>query len=143
MRTEYCLDGEMSQCEKDPLRPLSWLQIYTRVEVGATTCATMLDRSSKINLVSKSLVDALQLSTTEHPEPYRLLWQGNFVTIKNQVEVCFRFCGHTDFVLCDVLPQHMSVCTFILGQSRTEKRELQTDKSGTFSWRKFKFVCQG
>jgi hypothetical protein len=143
MRTEYYFDGEMSQCEKDPSRALSWFQIYTRVEVGPTTCAAMFDRSSNINLVSRSLVDGLQLSTTKHPEPYRLLWQGKFVTIKDQVQVCFRFCGHTHLVLCDVLPHHMYLCTLILGQPWTKKRELHIDKSGTFSWRKFKFVCQG
>ena len=37
----------------------------------------------------------------------------------------------------------MYVCTLILGQPWTKKRGLQIDKSDTFSWRKFKFVCQG
>ena len=103
----------------------------------------MIDRSSKINLASQTLVDALKLAVIEHPDPYKLAWQGKFVIIKHQVEVPFGFCGFSDSVLCDVLPYHMYAGSLILGQSWTKKKELRIDKSGTFSWRKFKFVCQG
>jgi hypothetical protein len=143
MRMEYYFDGEMSQCEKDPSRALSWFQIYTRVKVGPTTCAAMFDRSSEINLVSQTLVDALKLVVIEHPDPYKLRWQGKFVTIKHQVEVTFGFCGFTNSVFCDVLPYHMYMCSLILGKSWTKKRELQIDKSGYFSWRKFQILRNG
>lgn len=62
--------------------------------------------------------------------------------IKHQVEVPLGFRGFSDSVLCDVLPYHMYACSLILGQSWT-KKELQIDKSGTYSWREFKFVFQG
>ena len=143
MKTKYYFDGEMSQCEKDPSRALSWFQIYTRVKVGPTTCAAMFDRSSEINLVSQTLVDALKLVVIEHPDPYKLRWQGKFVTIKHQVEVTFGFCGFTNSVFCDVLPYHMYMCSLILGKSWTKKRELQIDKSGYFSWRKFQIFRNG
>ena len=74
MRTEHYFDSEMSQCEKDPSRALSWFQIYTRVKVGKFSCAMMIDRSSKINLASQTLVDALKLAVIEHPDPYKLAW---------------------------------------------------------------------
>ena len=77
METGYYFDGEMSQCEKDPSRALSWFEIYTRVEVGPTTCAAMFDRSLSIDFVSKSLVDGLQLPTTKHPERIDFCGKGN------------------------------------------------------------------
>ena len=143
MRMEYYFDGEMSQCEKDPSRALSWFQIYTRVKFGPTTCTAMFDRSSEINLVSQTLVDALKLVVIEHPDPYKRRWQGKFVTIKHQVAVTFGFCVFTNSVFCDVLPYHMYMCNLILGKSWTKKRELQIDKSGYFSWRKFQIFRNG
>lgn len=65
------------------------------------------------------------------------------MTIKHQVEGTFGFCGFTNSVFCDVLPYHMYMCSLILGKSWTKKRELQIDKSGYFSWRKFKIFRNG
>ena len=89
--------------------------------MGKISCAMMMDCCSQINFVSQSLVDALKLVVIEHPDPYKLSWQGKFVIIKHQVEVVFKFCEQIDVVVCDVLPHHMHVCTLILGQPWTKK----------------------
>ena len=135
MRTEHYFDSEMSQCEKDPSRALSWFQIYTRVKVGKISCSMMIDRSSKINLASQTLVDALKLVVTEHPDPYKLAWHGKYVIIKHQVEVPLGFCGFSDSILCDVLPS--------LLLTSTNARALQQEKNEkTYPYKKAMYIYE-
>ena len=107
---------------KDPLRALPWYQCFTCMRVGPASCATLMNCYSGMNLVTQSMVDALNLSLIEHPEPYELWWKDKFVKIMHRVEVRFILCGYGDLVMCDVLPMHMHTCSILLGKPCTDKR---------------------
>ena len=57
---------------KDPLCALPWYQCFTCMRVGPASCVTLMNCYSGMNLVTQSMVDALNLSLIEHPEPYEL-----------------------------------------------------------------------
>ena len=116
-----CSSQMMMSVEKDPLRSLPWYQCFTRVRVGPTSCATLMNCYSGMNLVSRTMVDALNLPLIEHPEPYELWWKDKFVKIMHCVEVRFTLCGYGDLVMCDVLPMHMHTCSILLGKPWTDK----------------------
>jgi len=67
-----CSSQMMMAVEKDPLRSLPWYQCFTRVRVGPTSCATLMNCYSSMNMVSQTMVDALNLLLIEHPKPYEL-----------------------------------------------------------------------
>ena len=81
-----CSSQMMMSAEKDPLRALPWYQCFTRVRVGPASCATLMNCYSGMNLVSQTMVDALNLPLIEHPEPYELWWKDKFVKIMHRVE---------------------------------------------------------
>ena len=124
----------MMSVEKDPLRALPWYQCFTRVRVGPASCATLMNCYSSMNLVSKTMVDALNLLLIEHPEPYELWWKDRFVNIMHRIEVRFTLCGYGDRVMCDVLPVHMHTCSILLGKPWTDKRQLPYHSLGEFSF---------
>ena len=67
-----CSSQIMMAVEKDPLCPLPWYQCFTRVCLGPASCATLMNCYSSTNMVSQTMVDALNLSLIEHPEPFEL-----------------------------------------------------------------------
>ena len=73
-----CSSQMMMSAEKDPLRALPWYQCFTRVCVGPASCATLMNFYFSMNLVSQTMVDALNLPLMEHPEPYELWWKDKF-----------------------------------------------------------------
>ena len=62
-----CSSQMTMSAEKDPLRALPWYQCFTRVCVGPASCATLMNCYSNMNLVSRTMVDALNLPLMEHP----------------------------------------------------------------------------
>jgi hypothetical protein len=75
-----------------------------------------MDSGSTDNLVSTEMVEKLELETTNHPSPYKFLWQekGHHVSVTKRCLVDFKMGDYKDKVLCDVLP--MDVCHVLLGR---------------------------
>ena len=77
MKKDYSLQMVLAM-EKDPLRALPWYQCFTRLRVGPANSATLMNCCSSMNLVTKTVVHALNLPLIEQPEPYELWWKDNF-----------------------------------------------------------------
>jgi hypothetical protein len=68
------------------------------------------------SLVSTEMVEKLELETSDHPSPYKVLWlqKGHQVSVTKQCLVDFKMGEYKDKVLCDVIP--MDVCHVLLGR---------------------------
>ncbi|KAJ4706782.1 RNA-directed DNA polymerase [Melia azedarach] len=80
-------------------------------------CKVIIDSGSSENIVSKALVNALNLSTEKHPLPYKIGWikKGTETRVTEVCKLPFsigKFCK-TD-VLCDVVD--MDACHVLLGR---------------------------
>lgn len=80
-------------------------------------CNVIIDSGSSENIVSKSLVRALQLKTESHPSPYRIgcIKKGAETRVSEVCRVPF-FIGkyYSDEVTCDVVD--INVCHVLLGR---------------------------
>lgn len=83
---------------------------YTRCKVQDKVCGLIIDGGSCVNVVSKYMVDKLNLQTTKHPKPYRLQWlnESGELKVNKQALVSFSIGKLTDEVLCDVVPMQAS-----------------------------------
>jgi hypothetical protein len=79
-------------------------------------CKVIVDSGSMENLISTDMVEKLDLETTDHPNPYKVLWlqEGHQVNVTKQCLVEFKIGGYNDKILCDVIP--MDVCHLLLGR---------------------------
>ena len=73
-----CSSQIVMAMEKDPLRALPLYQCFTCLRVGLANSATLMNCCSSMNLVTKTVVHALNLPLIEQPEPYELWWKDNF-----------------------------------------------------------------
>ena len=73
-----CSSQMVTAMEKDPLRALPWYQCFMRLRVGQANSATLMNCCSSMNLVTKTIVHALNLPLIEQPEPYELWWKDKF-----------------------------------------------------------------
>ncbi|XP_020690236.1 uncharacterized protein LOC110105185 [Dendrobium catenatum] len=89
----------------------------TRCTIGGRVCELLIDNGCTENVVSRSLVQALQLKTTKNPQPYKISWvkKGVEISISDMCRVSFSIGkNYTCEVLCDVID--MDVCHMILGR---------------------------
>jgi hypothetical protein len=79
-------------------------------------CKVIVDSGSTDNLISTEMVEKMELETTDHPSPYKVLWlqKGHQVTVTKQCLVEFKIVGYNDKILCDVIS--MDVCHLLLGR---------------------------
>jgi hypothetical protein len=79
-------------------------------------CKVIVDSGSTYTLVSTEMVEKMELETTDHPSPYKVLWlqKGHQVTVTKQCLVEFKIGRYNDKILCDVNP--MDVCHLLLGR---------------------------
>jgi hypothetical protein len=100
-------------------------------------CKVIVDSGSTDNLVSTEMVEKLELETTDHPSPYRVLWlqKGHQVTVTKQCLVEFKICGYNDKILCDFIP--MDVCHLLLGRpSKYDRNVIHDGRMNTYTLEK-------
>ncbi|XP_020703199.2 uncharacterized protein LOC110114610 [Dendrobium catenatum] len=89
----------------------------TRCTVGGKVCDLLIDNGCTENVVSRALVQALQLKTTKNPHPYKISWvkKGVDISVTDMCRVSFSIGkSYMSEVLCDVID--MDVCHIILGR---------------------------
>ncbi|XP_052874540.1 uncharacterized protein LOC108481594 [Gossypium arboreum] len=81
---------------------------HSRCQVQGKVCSIIIDGGSCTNMASTLMVEKLGLSTTKHPNPYKLQWlnDGGELKVTKQVLVSFSIGKYSDEVLCDVVPMH-------------------------------------
>jgi hypothetical protein len=88
----------------------------TSCKIKDRICKVIIDSGSTNNLVSKEMVENLELETTTHSTSYKVSWvkKGHQVTVTQQFLVEFKIGGYSDEILCDVIP--MDVYHVLLGR---------------------------
>ncbi|XP_020691321.2 uncharacterized protein LOC110105961 [Dendrobium catenatum] len=102
----------------------------TRCTIQGKVCELLIDSGCTENVISRSVVQALQLKTTSNPQPYKISWirKGMEVTVTDMCRVTFSIGKHyVCEVVCDVLD--MDICHLILG------RPWQYDMDAVFNCR--------
>ncbi|PKU65568.1 hypothetical protein MA16_Dca024876 [Dendrobium catenatum] len=89
----------------------------TRCTIAGKVCDLLVDSGCTENMISRSVVQALQLKTTKNPQPYKISWvkKGIDIPVSEMCQVTFSIGRlYVCDVLCDVLD--MDVCHLILGR---------------------------
>lgn len=89
----------------------------TRCTISGKVCDLLIDSRCTKNIVSKVVVQGLQLKTTKHSHPYKISWvkKGMEIAVTDSCRMSFLIGKHYSCeVLCDVL--EMDVCHLILGR---------------------------
>ncbi|XP_016733212.2 uncharacterized protein [Gossypium hirsutum] len=100
---------------------------HSRCQVQGKVCSIIIDGGSCTNVASTLMVEKLGLSTTKHPNPYKLQWlnDGGELKVTKQVLVSFSIGKYSDEVLCDVVPMHEG--HLLLGQPWQFDRRVMHD----------------
>lgn len=81
-----------------------------------TRIDTLIDRGSKVNLISEKLVKQVGLETKMHDKPYTLNWMSKSHKLKVTKQCVLQFTitsKSVDKVTCDVVP--LDACGIVLG----------------------------
>lgn len=106
------LGTALQNYEQDPTVDPDLSMCYTRCEVVAGACATIVDQFSVINAASECLVNVLGLSRMHHTRPH-ISWINNRGLYVHKVKVKFSLCGHGDVMIRDVIPLDLNQCLLI------------------------------
>lgn len=106
-------------------------------------CLLLIDSGSCENMVSKKMIDKLNLKCERHPRPYKISWfkKGGEVPINERCLIKFSIGKYSDEVWCDVLP--MDACHILLGRPWQYDRSVQHDgRNNTYSliFNEIKFI---
>ncbi|XP_071713543.1 uncharacterized protein [Rutidosis leptorrhynchoides] len=108
-----------------------WLRnniFRTKVTAQGKVCSMIIDGGSCDNVVSKDMVDKLNLKAEDHPEPYQLTWlkRSNHVKVSKRCSVKFSIGQkYHDEVWCEVIP--MDACHLLLGRPWQFDRKTRHD----------------
>jgi hypothetical protein len=95
----------------------------------------MIDSGSYYNGISKSVVEALDLSTWRIPAPRHVEWVNScgMLKITHKVRVPFTVDDYVDEVECDVLP--LEVCGLLLGHPwQYDRNAIHAGRANTYSF---------
>jgi hypothetical protein len=95
----------------------------------------MIDSGTYCNGISKSVMEALGLSTWCIPEPRHVEWVNSYGMLKitHKVHVPFTVDDYVDEVECDVLP--LEVCGLLLGRSwQYDRNAIHAGRANTYSF---------
>ncbi|XP_031259943.1 uncharacterized protein LOC116118114 [Pistacia vera] len=110
----------------------------TCVVCGGNVCDLVIDGGSIENIISKEVVDKLNLPIITHPHPYKVGWlkKGHKILITSQCLVKFIMGGNLeDEALCDIVP--MDVVHILVGRPWLFDHEMDhKTKPNTYSFYK-------
>ncbi|XP_028555630.1 uncharacterized protein LOC110104616 [Dendrobium catenatum] len=89
----------------------------TRCTIGGKVCDLLIDNGCTENVISRAVVQSLQLKTVKNAHPYKISWvkRGVEILVSESCQVTFSIGKqYVCEVLCDVLD--MDVCHLILGR---------------------------
>ncbi|PKU79202.1 RNA-directed DNA polymerase [Dendrobium catenatum] len=89
----------------------------TKCTIKGKVCDMLIDSGCTENVISRAVVQALQLKTSKNPNPYKISWvkRGVELAVTDMCKVAFSIGRHyVSEVLCDVV--EMDVCHLILGR---------------------------
>jgi hypothetical protein len=111
-------------------------QFQTSCKTKDRVCKVIVDSGITDNLVSKEMVEKMELETVVHPSPYRVSWlqKGHQVNVTKHCLVEFKIRGCKDEILCDVIS--MDFCHLFLG------RPWQYDKNVVHDGRKNAYTLE-
>jgi hypothetical protein len=89
---------------------------HSQMWVKGTPLHFIVDNGSQKNLISTEVFKRLNLTMTQHPQPYTIGWlsQGWDIRVSQQCVLHYDIKPFKDEVLCDVSP--LEVCDVFLGQ---------------------------
>ena len=90
----------------------------TRCTIHNKVCNVIIDNDNSENVVSKALVNALNLKTKKHPSPYKIAWikKGQEVQVLEVCKVPLSIRKYyKNKIVCDVVD--MDACIILLGRS--------------------------
>ena len=79
--------------------------IHTRCTVQGSLCDLIIDSGSQKNIISKDVVERLQLETKNHPNPSAIGWikEVGGIWVHERCKVSFSIDKYNDEVYCDVV----------------------------------------
>ncbi|KAI0528950.1 hypothetical protein KFK09_001494 [Dendrobium nobile] len=89
----------------------------TKCTIKGKVCDVLIDSGCTENVISRAVVQSLQLKTVKSPNPYKISWvkKGVEIAVTDMCKVSFSIGKHyVSEVLCDVVD--MDVCHLILGR---------------------------
>ena len=115
----------------------------TRCTVNQRVCDLIIDSGSSKNIVSKTMMDKLQLPTQSHPFPYCIGWIKNVSKTKvtKQCHVPFSIGKYKDEVMRDVVD--MDACHMLFGRPwQFDLNTVHSGKNNTYTFYKdnMKFI---
>lgn len=107
----------------------------TRCTIKGKVCEVIIDAGSCKNVVSKTLIKALQLSTAKHPHPYKIGWikKGNETSVTEVCQVPLSIGkNYKDTITCEIV--NMDACHVLLGRPWQYDRLVHHDgRANTYS----------
>ncbi|XP_074305695.1 uncharacterized protein LOC141640915 [Silene latifolia] len=109
----------------------------SRCTIQGRVCNLIIDGGSCTNVASVTMVNKLNLSNQEHPNPYKLRWlnKGAEVKVDKQCLVPFLIGNvYIDEILCDMVL--MDACHLLLGRPwEFDKNSIHQGRSNTYSFK--------
>ncbi|XP_057543823.1 uncharacterized protein LOC130823208 [Amaranthus tricolor] len=119
---------------EEPIAPQRQHIFITKCKVEGEVCDLIIDSGSEANTVSKTLVTKLGLTTTNHPNPYKLSWldSNSSTGVRKQSMVSFSIGSYHDSQLCDVVS--MDACHILLGRPwQTDRKSVHDGYHNTYT----------
>lgn len=93
-----------------PPRVTQELWLRTTCTINGKVCRLIVDPGSFANVISKDIVEKLDIKVEAHPSAYKLAWLNNKIEILvlKQAMVVFSTCSYKDTISCYVVP--MDTC---------------------------------
>ena len=87
----------------------------TKCDVQGSLCDLIIDNGNRENIISKDVVERLQLETENHPNPYAIGWikEVGGIRVHECYKVSFSIGKYNDEVYCDVVD--MDACHILFG----------------------------
>jgi len=102
----------------------------------------IVDIRSTEKLVSREMVEKLELDMTSHPTPYNVSWlqKVHQVIVTKEFLANFKIEGYRDEILCDVIP--MDFCHVLLGRPwKFDRNVIHDGRRNTYTLEKNGSTC--